>query len=58
MVCKECVKAKEINGFGMRDVAHSSGLALGTIYNYLIDKDTMIIKILVSTWKDYITSIL
>ena len=57
MVSKECVKAKEINGFSMRDVAHSSGLALGRIYNYLIDKETMIIETLVSTWKDYITSI-
>ena len=37
-VCKECAKEKGINGFGMRDVAYSSGLALGTIYNYFADK--------------------
>ena len=42
----------------MKDVTHSSGLALGTVYNFFIDKETMIIKILVSIWKDYITSIL
>ena len=57
MVSKECVKAKGINGFGMRDVANSSGFALGTVCNFFIDKETMIIETLVSTWKDYITSI-
>ena len=47
-ICKECAKEKGINGFGMRDVANSSGFALSTVYNFFIDKETMIIKILVS----------
>lgn len=56
-ICKECAKEKGINGFGMRDVAHASGLALGTIYNYFTDKETMIIETLLSIWKDFISCI-
>ena len=56
-VCKECAKEKGINGFGMRAVAYSSGLALGTIYNYFADKESMIIETLVSIWKEFISSI-
>ena len=41
----------------MRDVAHASGLALGTIYNYFTDKETMIIETLLSIWKDFISCI-
>lgn len=56
-VCKKCAREKGINKFGMRDIAKASGLALGTLYNYFKDKETMMIETLVSIWKDFISSI-
>ena len=53
-ICKECAKEKGINGFGMRDVAHASGLALGTIYNYFPNKDVLILSTISSIWKEAI----
>ena len=56
-ICKACARKKGINGFGMRDVSRASGLALGTIYNYFKDKESMIIETLLSIWKEFISSI-
>ena len=56
-VAEVCAKEKGIMGFGMRDMARYSGLALGTIYNYFPDKDSLKIQFFSYVWEKNIAAI-
>lgn len=50
--CREIVAKKGIKGLNMRLVADECHVALGTLYNYYPDKDTLVLAAVESIWKD------
>ena len=50
--CRQIVAAKGIKGLNMRLVADGCHVALGTLYNYYADKDTLVLATVESIWKD------
>ena len=43
---------KELSSFSLREVAADCGIAVGTIYNYFKDKESLMAAVMVQDWKD------
>ena len=43
---------KELSSFSLRGVAADCGIAVGTIYNYFKDKESLMAAVMVQDWKD------
>ena len=51
-VCREIASMQGLQALNMRTVAKSSGIALGTLYNYYSDKQELLIAVIGSLWQD------
>ena len=43
---------KELSSFSLREVAADCGIAVGTIYNYFKDKESLMAAVMVQDWMD------
>lgn len=43
-----------LNAINMRDIAKQCGIGLGTIYNYIPDKETLIRMLMVDYWDEFL----
>lgn len=43
-----------LNAINMRDIANQCGIGIGTIYNYIPDKETLIRMLMVDYWDDFL----
>lgn len=51
-VCREMVAENGISALNMRSVAENCHIALGSLYNYFSNKDTLVIATIESIWQD------
>lgn len=51
-VCRKIASEKGLKALNMRTVAAECGIALGTLYNYYEDKETLVIAAVGSVWQD------
>ncbi|MGN1341051.1 MAG: TetR/AcrR family transcriptional regulator [Oscillospiraceae bacterium] len=51
-VCRKIASEKGLKALNMRTVAGECGIALGTLYNYYADKETLVIAAVGSVWQD------
>ena len=50
---KEIIRIEGYMGLNIRKVAESSGLAIGTIYNYFPTKNDLVARIMTDYWEEY-----
>ena len=43
---------KDLSSFSLRDVAADCGIAVGTIYNYFKDKESLMAAVMIQDWVD------
>ena len=43
---------KELSSFSLRGIAADCGIAVGTIYNYFNDKESLMAAVMIQDWKD------
>ncbi|MGN0636651.1 MAG: TetR/AcrR family transcriptional regulator [Acutalibacteraceae bacterium] len=51
-VCRRLAAEKGLKALRMRTVAEECHIALGTLYNYYTDKDTLVLSAVESIWRD------
>lgn len=52
LACRTIAAGQGLSALSMRTVAKECGIALGTMYNYFPDKDTLLLATVESVWKD------
>ena len=43
---------KDLSSFSLRGIAADCGIAVGTIYNYFKDKESLMAAVMIQDWKD------
>lgn len=56
-VAKKEALSKGLENLGMREIAASSSVALGTLYNYFPNKEALISSTIASVWEDAISNL-